>query len=83
MEALLESYVGDELRSNGEAGLLTRESWDALHREIGGLTPEDRRLVELRYWDRRTWEEVGAALGVADRTARERDLRIRERLARR
>jgi RNA polymerase sigma factor for flagellar operon FliA len=80
VDTLLSGYVGAELRAQGEAGLIRRETWAALHGEIDRLAPEDRRLVELRYWEELTWAEVGAALGIADRTAREHDLRIRERL---
>jgi RNA polymerase sigma factor (sigma-70 family) len=77
---LLSVYVGDELGSNGEAELLTREAFAALNREIARLDADHQRLVALRYWEERTWEAVAAALGIDDRTARKWDVRIRERL---
>jgi RNA polymerase sigma factor (sigma-70 family) len=77
---LLSIYVGEELGSQGDADLLTREAFAALHREIALLDAEDQRLVALRYWDGRTWDEVAAALAVAEPTARHRDARIREQL---
>lgn len=80
VDAGLSSYVDEELRANGEAGLFKSETWAALHREIDRLEPEDRRLVKLRYWDELTWKEVAARLGIAERTAQERDERIRDRL---
>jgi RNA polymerase sigma factor (sigma-70 family) len=80
VDTLLSAYIGEELRARGEAGLVLRDTWAALHREVDGLAADDRRLVELRYWEERPWKEVCAVLGIADRTARERDLHIRERL---
>jgi RNA polymerase sigma factor (sigma-70 family) len=77
---LLSVYVGDELGSNGEAELLTREAFAALNREIARLDADHQRLIALRYWEERTWEAVAAALGIDDRTARKWDVRIRERL---
>jgi RNA polymerase sigma factor for flagellar operon FliA len=77
MAALAAAYMGEEQRLNGEAGLLTQEAIKALHQHVDALPDQDRRLVVLRYWEERTWQEVGAALGISDRTAREHDLRIR------
>ena len=81
VDTMFSLHVGDELRAGGEAGFVTRETWAALKREVDRLAPEDRRLVALRYWDGHTWSEVGAALGLAERTAREHDARIRTHLA--
>jgi RNA polymerase sigma factor for flagellar operon FliA len=82
VDTLLAIYVGEELRAQGdaEAQSLTREAFAALHREVGRLPPEDRRLVELRYWDELSWEAVAQGLGVHETTARDRDTRLRERL---
>lgn len=80
MEALVAAYIGDEQRLSGEAGLLTREAITALHEHVEALPERDRRLVVLRYWEERTWADVGSALGISDRTAREHDLRIRMHL---
>lgn len=80
MDALVAAYIGEEQRLSGEAGLLTQEAIKALHDHINGLDEQDRRLVMLRYWEENTWEAVGAALGISDRTAREHDLRIRRHL---
>jgi RNA polymerase sigma factor (sigma-70 family) len=76
-EVLVDLYVAEDLRSHGEAALLTKEAREALHREVAALAEDDRRLVEMHWFEEKTWAEVGAALGVADRTARERDQRIR------
>jgi RNA polymerase sigma factor (sigma-70 family) len=80
VDTLLSVYLGEELRAQGEAALLMRETWAALHREVDRLAPDDRRLVELRYWRELPWKEVCAALGIAERTGRAWDQRIRERL---
>ncbi len=77
MDPLLDLYVGEALRSDGEAVFLKKEACGALHREIADLPEDDRRLVELHWFEGRSWKEVGAALGIADRTARERDQKIR------
>ncbi|APR78525.1 Hypothetical protein A7982_03872 [Minicystis rosea] len=80
MDALVAAYIGEEHRLNGEAGLLAQEAIKTLHEHIDKLEEQDRRLVTLRYWEERTWEEVGAALEISDRRAREHDLRIRRHL---
>jgi RNA polymerase sigma factor (sigma-70 family) len=74
-------YVGDELRSNGEAEVLRRELWGAVHELVDRLAPQLRKLVELRYWGGLGWAEVGEALGVGERRAQTLDARMRERLA--
>lgn len=80
VHVLFSVYVGEELSSTSEAELLTREAFAALHREIARLDPPDQQLVALKYWEDRTWIEVGAALGIDERTARKWDTRIREKL---
>lgn len=80
VDTVLSVCAGQELRRHGEAALLRREAWEALYREIERLAPRDRALVELRYWEGRTWEEVGAALAIDERTARKWDTRIRGEL---
>jgi RNA polymerase sigma factor (sigma-70 family) len=72
--------IGEEARSNGEAQLIQRDTWQGLQGEIERLEPEDLQLVRLRYWESRTWKEVGAALGIGERAAWDRDAQIREQL---
>lgn len=80
MDALVAAFVGEELRLNGEARLINQELMGALHDYVDRLPGEDRRLVMLRYWEERTWEDVAIAMKMSDRRAREHDLRIRKRL---
>jgi RNA polymerase sigma factor (sigma-70 family) len=80
LEALLDLYVGEALRSHGEAVFLRAESAAALLRQLDDLDAEDRRLVDARYWQGCKWKEIAAQLGVSDRVAKERDHRIREHL---
>jgi RNA polymerase sigma factor for flagellar operon FliA len=82
LEALLDLSIGEELRSDFEAGVLRDEAAAAVRGEIEQLAPEDQRLVALRYWDELTWPAVAAALGIGISTAKERDERIREHLKR-
>ncbi len=80
MEAVASLCVGEHMRTGGEARLLTQEAWEALHEEIEGLTEDDQRLVDLRYWEGMTWRAVAGELGIAERTAQDRDARIRDGL---
>jgi RNA polymerase sigma factor (sigma-70 family) len=80
VDGIVSLYVDEELRTNGEARLLKREAHAALHRAIDLLEAEDRRLVELRYWEEQTWREVAEELRISETTAKERDVRIRAAL---
>ena len=80
IDALLYLYVGEDLSTNGEAAFLKEEAFAAVRDEVGRLPPNNRRLVELRYWEGLAWAEVGVELGMAERTAQEHDARIREQL---
>jgi RNA polymerase sigma factor (sigma-70 family) len=80
VDGLASLYVDEELRTNGEARLLKREAHAALHRAIESLAAEERRLVELHYFEERPWREVAEELGIAETTARDRDARIRATL---
>jgi RNA polymerase sigma factor (sigma-70 family) len=79
-ETLLAAAVWEELRVHGDEVVLKREASAVLHREIGRLPEDEQRLLELRYWDRLTWEAVGRELGVNEKTARDRDDRILAKL---
>lgn len=81
MAAFVVAAAAEEQRAHGEAGLLQREAQGELSLALSQLHPEDRRLVELRYWDDLPWEAVANCLGVAERTAKDRDLKMRRRLA--
>jgi RNA polymerase sigma factor (sigma-70 family) len=80
MEAIAAAYVGEELPPSAEAGLLRGELVRRLHAHVAGLAKPDRKLVVLRYWEGKTWDDVAASLGVSTRTAKEHDLRVRTRL---
>lgn len=80
MEAIAAAYVGDELPLGAEAGLLRGELVRRLHSHVAELPKPDRKLVVLRYWEGKTWDDVAAALGMSTRTAKEHDLQIRTRL---
>jgi RNA polymerase sigma factor (sigma-70 family) len=80
LEALLDVAVFETLATGGEAEVLRKEVVEALHREIGHLDDEDRRLVELRYFEDQTWPDVAKAFDIALSTVHERDARIREHL---
>src|SRR5262249_6264374 len=54
----------------------------ALQKALGELDEQEKRLIELRYWDELTWEQIAEALRVSDRQAKRIDERLRERLKR-
>jgi RNA polymerase sigma factor (sigma-70 family) len=82
VDAFLSASVGECLRAGGETAYLRREAWAVLRAEVERLDDPSRRLLHLRYWseDEPTWREVGAALGIAERTAKLHDAQIRDRL---
>jgi RNA polymerase sigma factor for flagellar operon FliA len=77
VDALADYFVGEELRGGPDVQLITREAHTALRQEVERLPPEDRRLVELRYWEGLTWDRIAAELGVPKRTLQYGDARIR------
>lgn len=72
--------AAEELHAGGEAGLLRKEAYGAMHEEIARLPAEGRRLLDLRYWEMRPMEEVVAALALPERTVRERHRKLRRDL---
>jgi RNA polymerase sigma factor (sigma-70 family) len=83
-EEAVDGYVlacaAEELRCGGQAGLLRHEAHERLRAEIDRLPPEDRRLLELRFWEEQRWKGVARALGVAEPTARDHWRKLRDRL---
>ena len=80
MDAFVLACAAQEDRMNGEAGLLEREAHAELKQAIARLPPEDRRLIQLRYWDELPWEEVAEHLGLPERTAKDHEQKIRRKL---
>jgi RNA polymerase sigma factor (sigma-70 family) len=83
-EQAVEGYVlgctVEELHRDGEAGLLRREAYARLHRAVAQLPPEERRLLELHYWEDLPWSEVAQALGMPERTVGDHWLKLRVHL---
>lgn len=63
------------------AALRGRENQDIVHAAMARLADESRRAIELRSFDGRTFEEVGAALGRSAEAARKIWCRAIDRLA--
>jgi RNA polymerase sigma factor (sigma-70 family) len=72
--------AGEDHRAHGEARLLRQEASEQLHEAVERLPPEDRRLVELRYFQGLEWKQVALELGLPERTVKDHDLKIRRRL---
>jgi len=64
-----------------EEGLLLREKQEALAREVEKLPVPSRRLYVLRHHEGLTWAEIEVETGLPERTARDHDKKIRDRLA--
>jgi RNA polymerase sigma factor (sigma-70 family) len=80
MDAFVLACGAQEDRMNGEAGLLEREAHAELKQAIARLPPEDRRLIQLRYWDELPWKDVAERLGLPERTAQDHEQKIRRHL---
>ena len=74
-----EAYMHSLLEQGG-----TERAWEEmvplLDDLLGRLRPTDRDALMLRYFENQTLEEVGAALGVPERTAQKRVSRSLEKL---
>jgi RNA polymerase sigma factor (sigma-70 family) len=55
--------------------------WDVMSEGMSGLTPEQRRVVELRVVEDLPFSEVASVLGVSEKAARMRFARAIDRLA--
>lgn len=66
--------------ANAEAQYLRHEAITLLRREVEKLDPDGRHLLALRYWEQRGWRGVAEALGIPERTAKDHDRKIREKL---
>jgi len=77
----------EKVSSNPEQSVANREAGgavqEALVRAIEELTPEDRLLVKLYYFDGLRLREAGAVLGVHEATASRRLARVHSELKRR
>jgi RNA polymerase sigma factor for flagellar operon FliA len=68
------------LASRPEDAVLRMQIFSVLRQAFGALDEREERLIELRYWQDKTWEEVGDALGVDKRQALRIDAQMRKRL---
>jgi RNA polymerase sigma factor (sigma-70 family) len=56
------------------------EDLAALMRSLGRLSPEERELIELAYWERLTYREIGLVVGCNEKAAGARLTRVRSKL---
>lgn len=80
VEAFVACCTAAELHASAEEQYLRREAVTVLHQELEKLSPDARRQLYLRYWQRLTWDDVAAALGISERTARDHDATFRKAL---
>jgi DNA-directed RNA polymerase specialized sigma24 family protein len=76
------SCLAEELHDGGEAGLLRKLDYLALCKTLDQLPEDRRRLLVLRYWEGKDWQEVADALGIPEPTARYRWRTLLPELAR-
>jgi RNA polymerase sigma factor (sigma-70 family) len=62
--------------------LFRMEVLAALRRACGGLSEREETVINLRYWQEKTWDEIGEAIGLDKRQAQRIDEKLRERLKR-
>lgn len=79
VESFVLCVTGD-LYEDGETRFLRREARVELHRAVAELSPEERQIVELRYWEGLPWKSVAEALGLPVRTVQDHDKKLRASL---
>lgn len=68
------------LRARPDQEVLRAQVLQAARDAVGGLDERHVRLIELRYWEELTWEEIGERMGFSDRHAKRIHKEIRDRL---
>ncbi len=58
----------------------TREDVEALLAALGELSPEERELIQLTYWEKLSYREIGIVLGCSEKAAGIRLSRARRQL---
>lgn len=70
------------LQAKPDDAVLRARVFQALKDALGELDEKEMRLLDLRYWEELTWEEIAKAMGMSDRNAKRIDDGLRERLQR-
>jgi len=76
----LEARLAAERELGVDEPRFAEEDLAALMRALSRLTPEERELVELAYWERLSYREIGLVVGCNDKAAGVRLTRARSRL---
>jgi len=58
----------------------TEEDVEALLEALGEMSPDERELIQLAYWEKLSYREMGIALGCSEKAAGIRLSRARKRL---
>lgn len=82
MEAFALVCTAADLCDDAETRLLEHDTLLEVKRAVETLRPADRALVQLRYYEGLEWPQVAARLDLPERTAKDHDWKIRERLGR-
>lgn len=83
LDAWTETTPGPSASAGGAASLEDRERANAVRDAIHALPPDFREALVLFEYERMSYAEVAATLGITPKTAENRILRAREKLRRR
>jgi RNA polymerase sigma-70 factor (ECF subfamily) len=76
--SLDQSDLGMMIGETGEKD--SDENQQLLLKALAGLPPEDMQLLELRFFEKRAFAEVGEILGITENNAKVRTYRLLDRL---
>ena len=76
----LETRLAFEREVDHATPRYTEEDVEALMEALGELSPDERELIQLTYWEKLSYREMGLVLGCSEKAAGIRLSRARKRL---
>ena len=76
----LESRLAFERELGQELPRYSLEDVEALMEALGSLSPDEREIIQLAYWEKLSYREMGVALGCSEKAAGIRLSRARREL---
>ncbi len=76
----LEARLAAERELSEDEPRFSEEDLAALMRSLGRLSPEEREIIELAYWERLSYREIGMVVGCNEKAAGARLTRVRSKL---
>ena len=75
-----EAFEIPDTSAEPQQTLLQKENRQLLHRAILSLSPDQRRIIELRHFQELSYDEIGASLGLSLANVKVRLFRARKKL---